>query len=330
MNNSIHSPANLKPEDYEVIDYLDNQRPRYMGGDINFYKAEVKRWEAEIARYFPHWKDACNHPSHNIHRCHHCGNGTVRWLAVCEHTPTKELLIFGSECVFKLDFKDRASLVLAQIKARAEQGHARMKAYKARCEFLDARPDLKALIESKQIENEVHRNNTFAHDLLAKFDRYGELSESQLTWLFKTLQRDIDTAARKATEAETKARLIAEGVKAPVGRVAVVGQIVHTKFVENGFGGAVKMLVVLDNGTKVWSTIPSSAANGALDHKTLKGHRIEFTATFELSKDDCTFSFGKRPSKARVLSAPQAEEIAPEGTTYNESNSRMGGFGGDQ
>ena len=72
---------------------------------------------------------------------------------------------------------------------------------------------------------------------------------------------------------------------------------VHTKFVPNDFGGAMKMLVALDTGAKVWVSIPD--AIGGFD---LKNKMVAFTATFTVSDTDPLFAFGKRPSNATILS----------------------------
>lgn len=298
--NDIHSPANLKPEDYYVVDYLDNRRPQYYGGPVDAYKAAVEQWESDIAHYFPKWRRADLHPDHDIHHCHHCGNGTVRYICVVEHAPTKALLVFGSECVCKLDFANQNELKLATIKARAEQGHARLKVWKARNEFLTTCPELRAIVESKQIENLVHAKNDFARDILRKFDFYGSISESQLAYLVKSLQQDINRAERLDTDAEEKVRLIAAGVLAPEGRVAVKGTVLHTRAQESEFGIQYKWLVKIESGAKVWSTIPSSVPTRD-GIKELVGKQVEFTATFERSKDDQLFAFGKRPSKASLL-----------------------------
>jgi archaellum component FlaG (FlaF/FlaG flagellin family) len=103
--------------------------------------------------------------------------------------------------------------------------------------------------------------------------------------------------ARVAADAAAKDAALAAGVTAPSGRVAVTGKVVHTKFVPNDFGGAMKMLVALDTGAKVWVSIPD--AIGGFD---LKNKMVAFTATFTVSDTDPLFAFGKRPSNAVILS----------------------------
>lgn len=296
MNETNNPHSNFDPAEYSVVDYLDNRRPQYMGGPVEYYVAEVKRWEEDIAYYFPHWKSACTHPTHNIHRCHHCGNGTVRYISVVEHLPSKALIVFGSECTHHLGFADRHAFKLAQIKSRAEQGHARLRVWNTRTQFLAANPKLAAIIESKPLEQTAHAQNAFARDILAKLDQYGSLSERQVECLIESLERDTTRVSRKAQDEIEKAALLAAGVRAPEGRKTVEGTVVSTRVQESQFGMVYKWLVKLTDGTKVWTTIPTGLGT------ELKGLRVRFTATFEVSKDDQLFAFGKRPTKASVLS----------------------------
>lgn len=291
---NIHSPTNFRPEEYSVIDYLDNQRPRFMGGNPAWYAEEVKHWEREIARFFPNWRNG--NPS--IHRCGHCGNCNVRYIVAVEHMPTKTNVVFGSDCVTKLNFANRDELKAAQIRARAEQGNARMAVYQKRVSFMQANPALAtALVD---ISEPVHANNSFAHDVVNKLNQYGYLSERQVECLLASLKRDVEFAATAIARAEAEAARKATALPAPSGRVQVQGTVVMTRGYDSQFGITFKMLVVLDTGAKVFCSIPSDL-NNTEDYGTLKGKRIEFTATFTPAPDDKLFAFGKRPTKARVL-----------------------------
>lgn len=295
MNENIHSPANFNPGEYSVVDYLDNQRPRYCPGeDITEFRARIERWEAEIAHYFPNWKRAGQgHPDHDIHHCRHCGNGTVRYIAVVQHDPTKTLVVFGSECVEKLQFRNRDELKVAQLKAKAALGAARLKVYRIREEFL-AQPDNAPLLDAitnRVWERPEHAKNEFVRDLVAKLNTYGTLSPSQVAWFFKSLKQDLDRAERAKQEEIRKAT----AQPAPEGRLTIKGEIVSTRTQDSRFGIVHKMLVLLETGAKVWGTIPSSADTD------IKGKRCSFTATFERSKDDPTFGFFSRPTKFSLL-----------------------------
>src|SRR5690348_8493504 len=145
---SIHSEANFHPEDYEVLDYLDNQPPRreaffpigIFGASQAVYdnmqaefKQEQDNWKRTMDEYFPHRHEG--KPS--IHHCTHCGNGTVRYITAVRHIPTGQNVVFGSSCVSRLGFKNQSEFKAAQVRARAEQGNARMAAYVARLRFVE-------------------------------------------------------------------------------------------------------------------------------------------------------------------------------------------------
>lgn len=294
-----HDATNFKPEEYSVVDYLDNQRPRYMGGPVEFYAAEVKRWEEEMAYYFPGWRNA----QPNIHACGHCGNTNVRYIVCVEHMPTKTNVVFGSDCVLRLNFANHSEFKAAQVRARAEQGNARMAIYQKRVAFLEANPELATVLAN--IDAPVHANNGFAHDVLNKLNLYGYLSERQVECLVKSLARDVEFENTRASRALAEETRKATATPAPKGRVTVTGTVVMTKVYESSFSryGQLKMLVLLDTGAKVFCSVPSG-----LDTEgdgILKGKRIEFTATFTPKPDDILFAFGSRPTKARVLTVEQ-------------------------
>lgn len=290
---NIHDAANFKPEEYSVVDYLDNRRPAYMGQPVAWYVEEVKRWEEEMAHYFPGWRNGAP----NIHACGHCGNTNVRYIVCVEHMPTKTNVVFGSECVEKLQFENRSALKAAQVRARAEQGNARLAIYSKRCTFLEANPTLAAALTT--IDDAVHAKNGFAHDVVNKLNQYGSLSERQATTLLDSLARDIEWAATAAARAEAEVLRKASASPAPTGRVQVQGVVLSVKAYESQFGINHKMLVQLDTGARVFCSVPSS-----LDIE-IKGCRVEFTANFTPAPDDALFAFGKRPTKARILTTEQ-------------------------
>ena len=277
---TVHNPTNFEPSDYEVIDYLDNKRPVYFGQGIEAFEHEVKWWEAEMESALgTDWRK-------KSHRCVHCGNGRVRWITVTVHIPTGERVVFGSDCTERLGFANKMAFKLAQLQAKAEAGHAKMKVWNARVKFLEAHPEVAAAVE--QAKAEVHAKNTFVHDVIGKLNLYGYLTERQVAAVLKSLARDVEMASKKAAEAEE--------VKgdAPTGRVTVTGHILSTKVVEGFYGNALKMLVKLENNSRVWLTMPSKADAG-------RGDTITVTATFEVSKDDKSFAFGKRPTLVNVV-----------------------------
>ncbi len=284
---TIHNPVNFNPADYEVQDYLDNKRPPYYGQDLEHHKQEVLWWEKSMAATLgPDWRA-------KMHHCIHCGNGSVRWITATKHIPTGEVVVFGAICTARLGFADKHAFKLAQLQAKAEAGHARMKVWKQREEFVATHPEVATALE--QAKQPVHAKNTFVQDVLGKLNQYGSLSDRQVAAVVQSLARDLERVARQAVEVtEVKG-------DAPSGRTTVTGLVLTIKQQASSFapGGFVtKMLVKLANNAKVWLTVPSKAT-------IVRGDTVTVTATFEVSKDDKHFAFGSRPFLVSRVPATQ-------------------------
>jgi len=284
---TVHNPTNFDPAAYEVEDYLDNCPPEYSGGPVDGFAASRELWKADMIRALG------EDYARKSHRCVHCGNGRVRYITVCLHRPTGERVVFGADCTARLGFADRFAFKLAQLKSKAEAGHARLKVWNARVAFLEAHPAVAQAVE--QLASPVHNRNFFAMDVVAKLNQYGSLSERQVEALVASLARDVATEARKAAEAT-----VVRGA-APTGRTTVSGVILSIKTVSGDYGDTDKMLVeVTGTRAKVWVTVP-----GAAD--VHRGDAVTVTATWTVSKDDASFAFGKRP--ILVSSTPAAQLV---------------------
>ena len=86
----------------------------------------------------------------------------------------------------------------------------------------------------------------------------------------------------------------------PTGRLRIEGEITATKWVENAYGGSLKMLVT-GAGWKVWGTVPRGLE---FDGRPARGHRVAFTATVVRSDDDESFGFFSRPTGPQLLASP--------------------------
>lgn len=276
---TIHNPINFKLEDYEIIDYLDNRRPEYyFGMTIEFWKETIEMWEGDMKRIFgKNW-------IRKIHQCIHCGQRNVRYIVACLHIPTNETVVFGNDCVEKLGFTNHDEFKIAQIRAKAELNHKRIKIYKMYLAYTEANPEILEAINCFENEKhkEIHERNSFASDVLHKLKQYGNLSERQLETIVASIKKDHERAKKMANEEkEIKG-------PAPDGRIEIEGEILGIKERESDFGIVLKMLVKLDNNSKVWCSLPSASAAD-------KGDRIHFRATFTISNDDPHFAFGNRP-----------------------------------
>lgn len=281
---TVHNPTNFDPKDYEVVDYLDNRRPSYYGEGMLAYDGTVKFWEADMARVLgDDWRK-------KAHACIHCGNTNVRWITAVQHFPSGETVVFGSDCTARLGFPDKHTFKLAQLQAKDAARKVRVKVYLQREKFLADNPVFAKAIET--IESPVHAKNTFAQDVVRKLGQYGSLSERQVSAVIASLARDV----AKANPVE-----VVEVPKgdAPIGRVTVKGLVLNTKDQASDFvpGGWVKkMLLQLENNSRVWMTVPSK-------HDVAKGETVVVTATFTVSKDDKSFAFGARPSIVSSVAA---------------------------
>lgn len=180
---SIHNPTNFRPEDYEVIDYLDNRRPPYIGEGQVQYETLVRDWEENFKRiYGPEWRN-------KIHHCVHCGNGNVRFIIACKHLPTGEVVTFGNECVARLNFRNHEAFRMAQLVSQAQLRHQRMKIYVQYNQFVEEHPEVLDYIDAVENE-EIHSRNTFAHSILRQLRERGRITDNQLNALAASLQRD--------------------------------------------------------------------------------------------------------------------------------------------
>jgi hypothetical protein len=177
--------------------------------------------------------------------------------------------------------------------------------------FLLVNPAFAAALECLNAHPEVHARNTFAHDVVSKFHRFGSLSATQVSALTKSLQRDHEREHERAAEASVPKGL------APVGRQTVTGEVLGVKEKASAYGVALKLLVRLPNFSKVWVTAPK-------DRTVVKGDVVTFTATFEPSKDDPSFAFGSRPEYIGSTSGAPAPLVTPLPVTATSSHPLAG------
>jgi hypothetical protein len=301
---TIHNEVNFRPEEYEVLDYLDNQPPRWQdfcppvmfGAPTGVYETAIAsarqayegargHWNREMDKYFP--ARAQGQPS--IHKCTHCGNTQVRYIIAVRHIPTNQNVVFGDVCVERLGFVNYEAFKAAQIRAKAAQGNASLAVFRKREQFLADHPDFAVIINNPtELSHPDHARNGFAIDIILKFNKYGKLSDAQFAAFIQSIARDHEYAARRAQEAAQPRGPV------PTGRVIVEGELIKVKTYDPEVDGrsGTKMTLKLDNGSKVWMTMPI-----AYDLQTHpKGSRVKVRATITASRDDVSFGFGKRPT----------------------------------
>jgi hypothetical protein len=172
--------------------------------------------------------------------------------------------------------------------------------------FEAAEPGLIDELKQVNADLEAHgRYDNFYRSLLQAYDKWGSLTERQVSALRASLKRYHERNARIA--ASRKARPVTAPV--PQGRVTVTGMIRNLKWVENDFGGALKMLVESDFGWRVWGTCPAGLAY-AQGGDVEVGDRVQFDAA--VTRKEADFGFFSRPTKACIVARKAQAEAAPQ------------------
>jgi len=151
--------------------------------------------------------------------------------------------------------------------------------------FAGRKPEAADLEQAAALLSWIGQIDATGNEFLAQLQdigRSGFVSERRIALLAalpKAKARwDADHAPKPATEA-------------PVGRMVVSGEVVSTKEQQSDFGTVWKWLVKLDDGNKVWSSIPSD-----IEGDTNPRAKVTFKATFKRSDKDPHFAFGSRPT----------------------------------
>lgn len=111
--------------------------------------------------------------------------------------------------------------------------------------------------------------------------------------------RQVETIERIITERAAEDAKRAELGRITEGRYTVEGTVTSVRDYDGEWGTAWKMLVTLDDGHKIFGTIPSAIFD-AVGPSELVGKRVTFDATVKASDRDETFGTYKRPTKASV------------------------------
>lgn len=229
--------------------------------------------------------------------CDHCG-ARIRYVAVLRHASGDHIAV-GETCLdnrvslaSKADF-DR--LRKASNEARAEQ---RIKTL--RTEVLDANPGLESVLWPVPEWMQGTWAGGVAQDMNAKLRRYGDLSPKQIAFALTLPQRARDEQTK--TERREAEKAAALPVPVADGRQTVEGTVVSRKVHESDYGTSWKLTVKHADGWCVWVTEPSSII-------TEVGDVIRFDAKLEVSDRDPKFAFGKRPTKASIITPVTPEPV---------------------
>lgn len=131
------------------------------------------------------------------------------------------------------------------------------------------------------------KQNPFLSDVLDRYNRWGKLSDKQI--------EAIERAFARHDESKINAE---KGIKAPSGRVTLVGTVVSVKDRESRYnrGTESKCTVRAETGWLCWFTLPDGITRSCV------GQKIRLTATVTPSDRDPSFGFGARPHGVELLS----------------------------
>ena len=334
----IHRPSAIIPADYQ---YVGIWTMNIQGlGDAQFILQEREICKAHMTRT----GGQVQHYSHGS--CGICGNQLAIYLVLFHHQKTNEYIVAGVNCAQKLDmgcdfhavelFKRRCAdareqqagkrkaiallsdaglidaweVYTAEYPKHAEGCTVKLvpenaQEYIGQEEPATCNCELAARI--KAFDNYEERT---IRDIVGKLVKYGNVSDNQKGFISKLLgniaRRPIIEAQRKAEH--EAAEPVQNGRQEVTGTVLSMKEVAAAQFSYYSPETTWKLLIRLDNGSKVWG---SRFAN------LEKGDRIRFTATFEQSKDDAKFGFYKRPvawmsPEERILQVFQASWPVPQ------------------
>lgn len=273
----IHAPATVDPAAYTYLDCIWLGNPEH-GPDNN-----QNTMAAIDASTF-----AGNFAAKGT--CDHCG-ARFSYGAAFRHD-NGDVIVVGHICADQtFGESSRRALDFARMKDAAAYARETSHKAKAVAAILDANPGLAAALTA---------DHHITRDINSRLVRYGQISSKQIVLVFKLAAQAIVAPVcercggpHKHDDCPTR-----DFVPIDEGRTEVIGMIVHTKWQESQYGGALKMLVVTDAGYKLWGTVPAVLADS---DEPIKGKRCVFTARLEQSRKDAYFGFYKRPTCAAFV-----------------------------
>ena len=283
MRTDTHRPSAIEPDDYEFVCF------DYMGtADLG----AVLALAGERETFRAHQAETGGRCSGHEHggSCHVCGAFAI-YLARFYHAKTNTYIVTGADCAEKMHEGEAHRFRAFRASIHDARDRAAGKA-KAQALLEDA-----DLAEAWAIYHapgaREHYQETTVADIVGGLVRYGNLSDKQTAFLHRLLTQIKERPAREAS------RKAEQDAAAPVpvtdARILVEGEILTVKVIETAYGITDKCLIKTSAGWKLWITLPSSIGQAR------RGDRIALTCKVEPSRDDPKFGFGKRPSRARIV-----------------------------
>lgn len=293
MRTDEHSPKNFDPADYAYAYMIDLNPSKGIESGMPVEYAEAAR--AAVRGFLEGPRP--DHPHRAIGQCEHCGAHFV-YGAIFLHIPTQTYIQVGNVCAddaFGCDSRRAYDLKRAKEMASAARAGLARKA-KAGA-FLASHEGLADLFAVFAPRHDV------LEDLRQSLGRWGSLSEKQLALAHKIRSRLVSELLSTGPSCEKcggghDLDECPNREHAPTGRASAKVRIVHTRWTENNYGGALKGLYVAEGGWKAWGTVPAKWIDATSKMGDVDSRMYSFVvrATFEPKTGDPHFAFLKRPT----------------------------------
>jgi hypothetical protein len=254
-------PAVFDPADFTVVDYIDLDEFK----DGGFTKAR-REWEQEIVDHYGErgraYVEDGSSAENPLWVCDHCGHYGLRYVGVVKQISTGAKYVFGSSCVERAGLEDRAEFKLVQLTAAAANRRERARLAEKTAHYLNDNEDLRVFLLSipRGESGEPQDSFDFVNSLDRALTKYGDLTDKQAAGLRKVIAKRPEFEKQQAEREAAIAEREANKGPAPEGRQSVEGEVVAVKEAEGYFRDepVYKMVVRMENGSAVWTTIPRS------------------------------------------------------------------------
>jgi len=152
----------------------------------------------------------------------------------------------------------------------------------------------KAINKAKEITNNQKIKTISEKEMNAwgegSYDKEEELLRKKYQWKIKSTEI-INNYLSQYKDLEWS-----EVIPSSEERIDFSGKILGTKYQENQFGGCLKMIFQDERGFKLYGSVPNK-----LLEQNLTDLKIKFSATVQVSNNDKSFGYFKRPTKIEIL-----------------------------
>ena len=279
MRTDIHSPKNLKPEDYTlvgfIIDPISDEAAEIAEERVG-YAEYVNGTTADCIDEVPEPRFAGNHERKGT--CDHCGAAFI-YKAVYRHAGGEHIVV-GLDCATNAFPSTNLEHDRKQLAKARKARKSRIESDRLESEFFAEYPQY-AWVKGSWIDNIVHQVRAGRPITERQF----ELLERE------TLKMDMQKRDSDCEQGEAWTGGITQKGK----RFHVVGTILGTKMVEGYYGAYTHKMLVQAGEDKIWTTVPGDLEYGY----ELKGAGVEFDVALE--EKEPGFYIGKRPTKPQTL-----------------------------